>query len=58
MTKPLNWKIWTGLLISALFAFLALRDVEMARMWVVIKSAKPLFLFIVIVLTFFQFVVR
>ena len=58
MTKSLNWKLWIGLLISALFAYLALRDVETARMWVVIKSAKPFFLFMVIVLTFLQFVVR
>ena len=58
MTKSLNWKLWIGLLISALFVFLALRNVEMARMWVVIKSANFFFLFMVIVLTFFQFVVR
>ena len=54
----MNWKLWIGLLISALFVFLALRNVDMARMWAVIKSADLFFLFMVIVLTFFQFVVR
>lgn len=58
MTKSLNWKVWTGLLISALFVFLALRNVELARMWIVIRSANLFFLFLVIVLTFLQFVMR
>lgn len=58
MNKSLNWKLWLGLLISALFIYLALRNVDMARMWYVIKSANLLFLFLIIVLTFLQFIVR
>jgi len=58
LTKSLNWKLWTGLLISALFIYLALRNVDMTRLWQVITSAKLFFLFLIIVLTFLQFIVR
>lgn len=58
MTKSLNWKLWTGLLISALFIYLALRNVNMARTWTIIKSADLFFLFLVIVLTCLQFTIR
>ena len=58
MTRSLNWKLWIGLLISALFVYLALRNVDMARMWIIIKSARLFFLYIVILLTFLQFIVR
>jgi len=58
LNRSLNWKLWTGLLISALFIYLALRNVDMARIWTIIKSARIFFLFIVILLTFLQFIVR
>jgi len=54
----LNWKLWAGLLISALFMYLAFREVDPARMWVVIRSADPLFLSLVVIITFLQYVIR
>jgi uncharacterized protein (TIRG00374 family) len=36
----------------------AFREVDLARMWVVVRSADPLFLSLVIVVTFFQYVIR
>lgn len=53
-----NWKLWIGLLISALFVYLALLELDFARMWLVIRSAKPLLLLGVVVITFLQYVIR
>ena len=58
MAKSLNWKLWIGLLISVIFTYLAFRNVDFARMWVVIRSADLLFLFSIVAITFFQFVIR
>ena len=56
--KSINWKFWAGLLISALFLYLAFRKVDVAKMCVVIKSANPLYLFLAIFITFLQHVIR
>ena len=53
-----NWKIWIGLLISALFIYLALRKVDLPKMWEVIKSSNLSLLALVIFISFFQFVIR
>ena len=58
MTKSLNWKFWAGLLISALFTYIAFRNVDFARMWVVIRCADLPSLLLIVVITFFQFVIR
>ncbi|MBW1769042.1 MAG: flippase-like domain-containing protein [Deltaproteobacteria bacterium] len=61
INKPaqlLDWKLWTGLLISALFIYLALRKVDLPLMWEVIKSSDLSFLSLVIITVFFQFVIR
>lgn len=58
MSKSSRWKLMSGILISILFVYLALREVNLARMWAVIESAKLFPIFIVIVLTFLQFVIR
>jgi uncharacterized protein (TIRG00374 family) len=47
-----------GLLISALFVYLALRQVDLSRMWLVIRRADPALFAIVILLNLFQYVVR
>ncbi len=57
-TAFFNWKLWGGLLISALFIYLAFRKVDLARLWVVTKSGDPALLFLVILATVFQYVVR
>ena len=58
MTKSINWKLWLGLLISALFLFLAFREVDLARTWGVILSADFFYLTLVVMITFFQFIIR
>jgi len=56
--RSLNWKFWTGLLISALFLYLAFRNVDLGRTWEVIRSADIFLLLLVCVITFLQFVIR
>ena len=57
-SKSFDWKLWGGLLISALFIYLAFRKVDLARLWVVTKSVDPGLIFLVILATVFQYVVR
>lgn len=38
--------------------YLAFRNVDMARMWAVIRSADPFFLTLIVIITFFQYVIR
>lgn len=56
--KSVNWRVWVGLLISALFVYLALRQVDPARMWLVIRAADPALFALVILLNLFQYVIR
>jgi hypothetical protein len=56
--KPFPWRVWLGLLISALFVTLALRQVDLSRMWLVIRTADPVLFSLVILLNLFQYVVR
>jgi uncharacterized protein (TIRG00374 family) len=56
--KSWNWKLWIGLFISAVFVYLALRQLNFARMWEVIRSADPLVFLVVAAITFFQYVIR
>ncbi|MBW1999151.1 MAG: flippase-like domain-containing protein [Deltaproteobacteria bacterium] len=58
MNKSWNLKLWTGLFLSAVFMYLALRGVDLGRVWAVIKSAHPFYILLIVGLTFFQFVVR
>ncbi|MDY7036966.1 MAG: lysylphosphatidylglycerol synthase transmembrane domain-containing protein [Thermodesulfobacteriota bacterium] len=58
LARSINWKLWAGLLISALFLYLAFRKVDLAKVWKVIQSADILFLSMAIVITFFQYVIR
>lgn len=56
--NPLGWKLWAGILISALFLYLALRKVDLERVWEVILSARLRFVLLVTLATFLQFVIR
>jgi uncharacterized protein (TIRG00374 family) len=40
LAKTVNWKLWIGLLISALFLYLAFRRVEFSQMWDSLKKAN------------------
>ena len=57
-TKTSSWKLWLGLIISALFLYLAFREVDLTKTWTVIKSAKVLPLLMIVLITFFQFLIR
>jgi uncharacterized protein (TIRG00374 family) len=57
-SKSANWKLWVGLAISALFIYVALREVSLPEVWSVIRSADFLPLGGVIIITFFQYVIR
>ena len=56
--KSVHWRVWLGLLISALFVYLALRQVDSERMWDVIRTADPASLALVIPIYLFQYVIR
>jgi len=56
--KPFSWRVWLGLLISALFVYLALRQVDLSRMWLVIRTADPALFSLVILLNLFQYIIR
>lgn len=58
LAKSLDWKLWLGLAISALFLYLAFRKEDLAGLWVVIRSVDLLPLTLVILITFFVYVVR
>jgi len=57
-SRSFNWKLWVGLLLSALFIYLAFRKVDLARLWSVTKSANLPLIFLVILTVIFQYVVR
>lgn len=54
----INWKIWLGLFISALFLYLAFRDADLGLIWSHIRAARflPLSLFFITIL--FQHLLR
>jgi len=56
--KPISWRVWLGLLSSALFVYLALRQVDLSRLWLVLRTADPLLLSLVVLLILFQYVIR
>ncbi|RPI77731.1 MAG: UPF0104 family protein [Desulfobacteraceae bacterium] len=58
MSKFFNWKLWVGLLVSLLFMWLALRKVDIDRVWQDIQSAHILDLFLVVLLYLLQFFIR
>lgn len=56
--RSFNWKFWLGLLISALFLYIAFRKVDLARIWEVIRASDLSLITFVAIITFFQFVIR
>lgn len=53
-----NWKLWAGLIISALFLVLAFREVDFPRTWALIRTSDLSFLGLAAVVTFMQYVAR
>lgn len=58
MSKSFNWKLWTGLLFSTFFTYLAFRKVDLPKLWMVLQSTNLFSLSLVILITFFQHVIR
>ena len=56
--KAHPWRVWLGILISAVFVILALRQVDPAKVWTVIRSADPFLFALVILLNLFQYLIR
>ena len=56
--RSINWKLWAGIFISAIFLYLAFRKVDLRMTWAVIRGADIPILGLVVTVTFFQFVVR
>jgi uncharacterized protein (TIRG00374 family) len=57
-SRSINWKLWIGLLISAVFLYLSFRKVDIYRTWIVIRASELWLIALVIIITFFQFVIR
>ena len=54
----INWKLWTGLLISAVSIYLALRKIDFAALWKVISGCSIHYLLLACLINLFQIVVR
>jgi uncharacterized protein (TIRG00374 family) len=58
LTKTVNWKLWIGLLLSALFLYLAFRKVDFDQMWNALKKANYWYLPPAILVLFFSHYLR
>ncbi len=58
LAKSANWKLWIGLLISALFLYLAFRKVDFGQMWDSLKKANYWYLPPAILILFFSHFLR
>jgi hypothetical protein len=58
LAKTANWKLWIGLLISALFLYLAFRKVDFGQMWDALKKANYWYLPPTILILFFSHYLR
>ena len=56
--NSINWKLWAGLILSALFLYLAFRDVDFDRTGKIIKSSNLFFLALAVFICVLQFFIR
>ena len=59
--KPIlqiNWKLYAGLILSALFLYLAFKKVDFAKTWAIIKSSDFRFLLPAVLVTILQYLIR
>jgi len=56
--RPINWKLWLGLLISTVAIFLALQNVDIITLWEIISGCSLYYLLAAVLIHFFQLVVR
>ncbi|MGD8387771.1 MAG: lysylphosphatidylglycerol synthase transmembrane domain-containing protein [Desulfobacteraceae bacterium] len=58
MGRACDWKFWAGMVISAVFLYAALRQVDLARLWDILRTAGPLALASAVFLGLSQHVIR
>ncbi len=58
MNRAFDWKFWAGLVISAVFLYLALSRVDLAGLWKVMSSAGPSALTFAVVTVLLQYPAR
>lgn len=56
--KNINWKLWSGLLISALFLYLALRQVDFKKTALILLSSNIYYLMLAVLICIVQFFIR
>ncbi len=56
--RHINWKLWLGLLISAVSIYLALRNVDIARLGEVISRCSLFYLLLAVLIHLLQLVIR
>lgn len=54
----INWKLWAGLIISALFLYIAFRQVDFSKTWETIFSCKLMFWISAVMITILQHLAR
>lgn len=57
-SRNINWKLWIGLLISAVAIYLALRNVDLVNLWQVISGCSISYLLLAALVNLFQLVIR
>ncbi|MFO7785803.1 MAG: lysylphosphatidylglycerol synthase transmembrane domain-containing protein [Desulfatiglandales bacterium] len=58
MSRAFDWKFWTGLVISAVFLYLALSRVDLTGLWDIMSSAGPLALSFAVLVVLLQYPAR
>jgi uncharacterized protein (TIRG00374 family) len=58
MNRYINWKLWTGLLISAVSIYLALRKTDFAELWDVLSGCSVYYLLLACLINLFQLIIR
>ncbi|MFC1852811.1 lysylphosphatidylglycerol synthase transmembrane domain-containing protein [candidate division CSSED10-310 bacterium] len=53
-----SWKFWFGIIISIIFLYLFIKDIEWERLWQIIKSVNAYYLIAVVAVNLFSFVIR
>lgn len=56
--KNVNWKLWSGLLISALFLYLAFRQVDFGKTVEILLSSKIYYLMLAVIICVIQYFIR
>jgi glycosyltransferase 2 family protein len=56
--SSINWKLWAGLLISAVSIYLAFRKIDLVMLWKVLSGCSIYYLLLAALINLFQLVIR